>query len=295
MVVPNILSSSTTTIIIRSRATSNSGLFHNIKQTSQSSNTSSELHGVNINSQAIFNDLDTMYTDAYKTIKCPFFRRRAADLIDNIAMILKFLLIRHKSILSDIPLTTELLEVPGCKAIGTRNPDGTVCKDKHLSLQEIQRIIESDWSVENQKGYYITGKLTSTIYRDDCLFDGPDPDMPVRGLRKYLAAASHLFEAKNSYAKLQKLHLIENNEEDGGKFGYGVIVAHWKLGGVLMLPWRPKVKPWSGWTKYHLDKDGLIAYHEEGWDISALEAFIGTLFPEIGERIWERDVDSNEW
>jgi hypothetical protein len=31
----------------------------------------------------------------------------------------------------------------------------------------------------NGKGYYVTGRLSKPIYRDDCLFDGPDPDMCV--------------------------------------------------------------------------------------------------------------------
>jgi hypothetical protein len=275
----------------------------------------SSRHAVNINHEAIFNDLDVMYTDASKTIKCPFFRRRVADSIDNVAMVLKFLIIRHKSLLNDVPIDLLLdadantdanteagraaqlqVQIPGCKSMGQRNPDGTVFKYKHLELEDICNVIEKDWSVVNNRGYYITGRLNTTIYRDDCLFDGPDPDMPVRGLRKYLAAASNLFEAKNSFAKLQKIQIVEAADvsRGAGKFGHGVIEVQWKLGGVLMLPWRPKVKPWSGWTRYHLDEDGLIAFHEEGWDISVLEAFIGTMFPEIGDRIWDRDVDLNE-
>lgn len=245
-----------------------------------------KLHAVNIDHEVLFNNLDNIYTNASKSIKCPFFRRRVADSIDNLAMVIKFLLVRHKSILNDIPM--DLIEVPGCKAMGKRNPDGSIFKYRNLPVDEILRVIEDDWCIENNMGYYITGRLNSTIYRDDCLFDGPDPDMPVRGLRKYLAAASHLFEAKNSFAKLNKLQVVDH---DKGKYGHGVIVAHWQLGGVLMLPWRPKVKPWSGWTKYHFDEDGLIAFHEEGWDISVLEAFIGTMFPNIGDKIWEREVE----
>jgi len=248
------------------------------------------LTAVNINHQAIFNDLDTMYTDASKNIKCPFWKRRVADSIDNVAMVLKFLLIRHKSLLNDVPIIgwEDLLEVPGCKAVGTRNPDGSVCKFKNLPLEEIRTTIYNDWSIKNDRGYYITGRLNSTIYRDYCMFDGPDPDMPVRGLRKYLAAAGNLFDTKHSSAKLLQLKVLEN---DDGKYGYGVLEAYWRLGGVLMLPWRPKVKPWSGWTRYHIDKDGLIAFHEEGWDISVLQAFVGTLFPELGDRIWEQDSE----
>lgn len=225
-------------------------------------------------------ELEIMYSRAASSIKCPFFRRRAADIIDNIAMVARFLLIRHKSLLNEIPLE---LEVPGCKAIGRHvltNPDGTVRKYKNLPSDEIYQVINEDWG-DNGKGYYITGKLNSTIYRDDCLFDGPDPDMPVRGLRKYLAAASQLFDSKESSAQLLELKSFDKH----GKYGYGMIEARWRIEGKLMLPWKPIIKPWTGWTKYHIDKDGMIAFHEEGWDISVFEAFVGTMFPVTWEKL----------
>lgn len=241
--------------------------------------------------------LDEMYTHYANEIRCPFFRRRTADMIDSVAAICRFLVCRHKSL--GLPFITNLLlddqnderlQPPGCKAIGRhvrKNSDGSICKQRGLSIEKIAEIIKFDWRPfetlernkgESQfinkksinKGYYITGRLDSTIYRDDCLFDGPDPDMPVRGLRKYLSAASHLFDHNQSYARLLS---IECNES-GGKYGKGVIIVHWELGGVLMLPWKPIVKPWTGSTKYHLDESNLIVFHEEAWDISALEAFI---------------------
>lgn len=109
-----------------------------------------------------------------------------------------------------------------------------------------------------------------------------------RGLRKYLNAASNLFDAKHSRATLLSLETIQEataNAENGVGAG-GIIEVTWEISGVLMLPWRPKVKPWSGWTRYHLDEDGLVAFHEEGWDISTIQAFVDTILPEVGERIW---------
>jgi len=228
-------------------------------------------------------ELEAIYTQATSSIKCPFFRRRATDVIDNVAMIARFLVIRHKSLFNGLPSE---LEIPGCKAIGRHvltNPDGTVCKYKNLPSDQIYQVIKKDWSEENGKGYYITGRLNSTIYRDDCLFDGPDPDMPVRGLRKYLAAASQLFDANKSSAQLLELKF-----DEGGEYSCGLIEARWRMEGILMLPWRPKVQPWTGWTKYHIDKDGMIALHEEGWDISVFEAFFSTIFPSVWERLWDR-------
>lgn len=274
-----------------------------------------------------FRSLEIVYAKTCSTVKCPFFKRRIADAIDSLAMILRFILLRHKSLLTtdqiilldeqyhrmlntdsnddynqqaDCNIKQQLVDiknnhyisvVPGCRAVGRHvltNERGQVIKHQNLPLAEIQQVILNDWEVHNNKGYYITGRLNSTIYRDDCLFDGPDPDMPVLGLRKYLNAASQLFDPKTSRATLLDIHIVEN---DLGKHGGGVIQVSWMLEGVLMLPWHPTLPRWTGWTNYHVDQDGLIAFHEEGWDIDVVEAFVKTLTPHIGELFWPRQQE----
>ena len=246
-------------------------------------------------------NLDDLY-DKSSRLRCPFLRRRAADAIDGLAMVLRFLVIRHKSLgifdpLGALPLLLDdderllqsTVRPPGWKAVGKhvrKNADGTVRKNRRLPLAAVARTIEDDWACgpHGARGYYLTGRLNSTLYRDDCLFDGPDPDMPVKGLRKYLSAASHLFERESSFAQLLELR----TEEGGGRRGRGAVVVRWRLGGTLMLPWRPAVRPWTGTTRYHLDEEGLIYLHEEEWDITVAEAFVCTVFPKLGERIWPK-------
>jgi len=211
-------------------------------------------------------NLQQKYNQAL-SIKCPFFRRRAADLLDATDMVIRFLIIRHKS----LPL-----QPPGWRCEGDITP-----KRIGLSSQELMEVIRQDWRPDSQKGYYITGKLSKSVYRNDCLFDGPDPDMPVRGLRKYLNAASQLFDHQKSRSELLSLRM---NEEKG------LIVAHWRMEGVLRLPWRPSMPSWTGTTTYYTDEDGLIYRHEETWDKSVLQAFLQTLWPEVADRIWERPV-----
>ena len=186
-----------------------------------------------------------------------------------------------------------LLSPPGCRAVGRHvltDADGTVRKFRGLSLEDVAETIGTDWVggefPREGRGYYITGRLNSTVYTDDCLFDGPDPDMPVRGLRKYLSAASHLFDPKSSRADM--LSIL--SEEGGGNMKNGVVAVQWRIGGTLMLPWRPTVKPWTGTTRYHLDDNMLVYYHEEEWDISAWEAFFCVVWPELGSRIWDERV-----
>ena len=107
--------------------------------------------------------MDAWYEQSLK-IKCPFFRRRMADSLETLDNIMRFLLIRHKSL--------DLLgPKPAWKC------QGNVC-DKQMGLEtnEILEMVKQDWCTHNDKGYYITGRLNSSIYRDDCFFDGPDPE-----------------------------------------------------------------------------------------------------------------------
>lgn len=208
------------------------------------------------------NLLEGMYHDTGK-IKCPFFRRRASDILEGFDLIARFLVIRHKSM--NLPL-------------GCRVQTGFMEKNKNLNITQIFRIILDDWKITTGKGYYVSGRLNTTIYREDCMFDGPDPDMPVRGLRKFLNAASNLFDYGTSYSELTHLS-VESPK---------LIVAHWRMEGVLRLPWRPVLPEWTGTTYYHLDDDNLIYKHDETWDMSVLEAFSRTLSPELGDRIWNQ-------
>jgi hypothetical protein len=241
-----------------------------------------------------FRKLNEWYTNVNSKVRCPFFRRRFSDAIDSLAMMGRFLVIRHKSVLSD-PSFTALLgyeyTVPGClplnEKVKTHNLKGqdeihagNQEKLKGLSLESVENLIKQDWLGKHpsgSRGYYITGKLSSQIYRNDCFFNGPDPDMPVRGLRKYLSAAAHLFDQGKSHAEMLD---ISRNEENR------TVTVKWLLGGILMLPWRPKVNDWTGSTTYFLDPDGLIYKHNEEWNISVWEAFISTAFPGVGHMVW---------
>lgn len=218
-----------------------------------------------------------VWYDKSLSVKCPFFRRRMTDFLDGVDMVMRFLIIRHKS----LPL---IGPPPGC-----RSAIATDTKHTHLDRNVLMETIRRDWTPDNRhKGYYITGRLNTTIYRDDCWFDGPDPDMPVRGLRKYLNAASQLFDTSKSTAELLSLEIGDPSEAAfwGSKTKF-TIVAQWKLKGVLHLPWHPSLPVWTGRTIYHFDDEHMIYRHEEHWDISVAQAFTQTLWPELGNVLWK--------
>lgn len=218
--------------------------------------------------------MDVLYSRSL-SIKCPFLKRRVADLLDGLDMMMRFLVIRHKSL--------DLIgPPPGC-----RSSCMSQIKHLHTTMDERLDIIRHDWRPATNKGYYITGRLNTTIYRDDCLFDGPDPDMPVRGLRKYTNAASHLFDHATSTAELLSIEAVSDTNAK-----IPVVEARWRLQGVLHLPWHPRLPVWTGRTTYHFDDEGLIYHHEEEWDISVAQAFMETLWPDLASKLWTKEEDS---
>lgn len=197
--------------------------------------------------------LKEMYLKTY-SVKCPFLRRKTFDSLDFGGAIINKLTIRG----DPTSLFTDLFP--------------TECYDKldSPSIDKVAELIQNDWS--DRPGYYITGNLTTTIYKNDCIFDGPDPDMPVCGLRKFKLTAAQLFVHSESHSELLGPLLIDRFNK--------TITAYWRISGKLNLPWQPRVKPMTGNTMYIIDaRSGLIEKHVEQWDISVLEAFLCTLFP----------------
>ena len=98
--------------------------------------------------------------------------------------------------------------------------------------------------------------------------------------QRQLGRAERLLDVVlHEVAQLPKRHDLEgllDLRADGPR----QFVARWRLEGALKLPWRPKVKPYAGCTRYELDADGLICRHTESWSISAADAFGSTLLPD---------------
>lgn len=189
-----------------------------------------------------------------RAVRCPFWRRRFTDALEVISATLSWAAAtRHKS-----------LPTPGF--VGVTQSAGASFKRENLSMENRLRIIAEDFTVRQ---YYVTGRLSADIYAEDCLFDGPDPDVPVRGLAKYTDATGNLF-----YRPKSRVDLLQIDVVDGEK-----IRAHWRLEGALNLPWKPQIKPYTGSTLYTFDERGLVVRHVEEWSISAFDAFVSTLFP----------------
>jgi hypothetical protein len=221
--------------------------------------------------------LDRWYSTS-QSLKCPFFRRRSGDLLDTLELAVKHVIIRKEC--------WPLMGPPQAHRPAGTNKKTNSIKYNGLSLSQLYVLVLDDWKPETDgKGYYITGKLTTQIYRDDCLFLGPDPDMPIHGLRKYVGVASHLFDYDTSRATLHSLDTVLDDFDT-----CQALVAKWTMSGILRLPWKPSLPTFSGQTTYHIDEGGLIFCHEEKWDCSVIRAFCHTLLPDFVVRnIWSRE------
>lgn len=184
-------------------------------------------------------------------VRCPFWRRRAGDALDLLADVLGWAAARHASLPS-------LQRIPPTPA-GPPLP---------MSMR-ISRL-RADFETRQ---YYVTGRLSHSLYAADCVFDGPDPDTPVRGTRKWTAATAGLFDHARSRVDLLGIRQTGPDE----------VRADWRLEGVLNLPWKPKIKPYTGTTVYKFDERGLVYDHFEIWSISAVDAFVSVVWPSFGE------------
>lgn len=94
----------------------------------------------------------------------------------------------------------------------------------------------------------------------------------VSGWRPYSKAVASLFDSQQSRADLLSIETVNDH----------TIQLKWRLEGALNLPGKPRIKPYTGTTIYTTNAAGLIAMHQEEWDISALDAFVSIVWPGFG-------------
>ena len=232
--------------------------------------------------------------------KCPFLRRRASDMLDALDSVLENL---YKVTLLPHDTTSSTCWTPiAWRKDDRRLSETTTSSPKllHLSDTQFAQLIHRDWKVHSQhqqhKGYYVTGRINTQLYANDCVFEGPDPDMPVKGLRKYANAAGSLFCPKTSTCELIQLEQIivslNEKEEEEPQQQYDLLQATWKFQGTLRFPWRPKLPTVYGTTTYHRRaSDGLIERHAETWDnMNAWQAFWKTFV----DARWTNTVEDDD-
>ncbi|CAN0206919.1 unnamed protein product [Scytosiphon promiscuus] len=152
-------------------------------------------------------------------------------------------------------------------AAGAVVPGRASCGAPARDVDEVKKGIEKDFLTGR---YYVTGDLTPSLYRPDCLFT--DPTTRVASVDRYRSAVKLLFDPDNAQVDLLSLEAKDDTH----------IFAEWRLQGYLKFPWHPYVEPYTGTTLYTLDSDGLITRHEETWSITALDAALATITPTAG-------------
>ena len=204
--------------------------------------------------------------DQSKEIRCPFWRTRAYDALENFLAVANFVAARHKSIFDRpfLPGSNASIFEPLALPVPSTGP-----KTRGLSREAVMDVVRRDFE---EGRYYVSGRLSQGIYDDACFFDSPDPDMPVLSVQRYRDALKGLFDPQMSAIELVSLEPHADSER--------AFVAQWRLSGHLKLPWRPAIKPYAGATLYELGDDGLIVSHTETWSISVFDAFVSTVWPE---------------
>ena len=142
------------------------------------------------------------------------------------------------SIASDEVIATlprDLRQYTALAPLGT--PTSTGDKKTGLSLNEIASRLSHDLvdGANGRGGYFISGDISTQIFRDDCTFI--DPTNSVSSLSRYQNALKILFDPEQSYVQLVEPLKTDKSRRE--------ISARIRSGGVLQLPWRPRISSYE--------------------------------------------------
>ncbi|KAG1656176.1 hypothetical protein FOA52_008715 [Chlamydomonas sp. UWO 241] len=149
-------------------------------------------------------------------------------------------------------------------------PSSAPTKLRGLRVEEIKDLLAEGIGGDQ---YFVTGRLNTAIFDDDCRF--VDPTNDVTGLGRYLTALGLLFDPQYSKVVLRKISIT----------GPSTIEADYTSGGYLRqenFPWRPYVAPYDGHVTYTLGPTGLVVVQAQAWSISPLFALRETFTPTSG-------------
>lgn len=155
-------------------------------------------------------------------------------------------------------------------------PQASDSKTLNLSLEEVAARLTRDLTEGAHKngGYFITGDLSTDIFRDDCVFS--DPTNEVKSLSRYQNALRILFDPTLSQVQLLSPLVIDQQER--------TIAGRIRSRGYLQLPWKPFVSAYESDIVYTVDESGLIATQNQVWDSkSAFKALKETFTPSFVE------------
>lgn len=155
--------------------------------------------------------------------------------------------------------------------LGRRSSSSLTGKELNVSLEDLSSRLAVDLSSGHtgQGGYFISGDLDESIFRDDCVF--VDPTNRVSSLTQYRNALRILFDPSESQVQLVKPMSV-NHEEN-------TIEATIRSRGVLQLPWRPYITAYESRIIYSVDENGLILEQSQTWSKSASRALQETFTP----------------
>jgi len=152
------------------------------------------------------------------------------------------------------------------------SPDST-SKTTGLSLDALKDRLEHDlvFGSENNGGYFITGDLSTDIFRDDCIFT--DPTNQVASLTQYQKGVRLLFDSKTSVVELIEPLVIDT--------GRRTLTGRIRSRGMLKLPWHPYISAYESKIVYTIDTTGLVAAQDQQWSKAADTALQETFTPTI--------------
>ena len=145
--------------------------------------------------------------------------------------------------------------------------------DRPGRIQEIMEVLREDFVTRQ---YYVTGRLSSSIFASNCQFTDPTTD--VQGRERYSKAVASLFSpsaskaGKPAHGDSQVIHpnlsmtaqacCLQADLISMKQTGDSSIELRWRFEAALNVPGRPRIKPYLGTTNYTVGDNGKIIRQE---------------------------------
>jgi hypothetical protein len=147
-------------------------------------------------------------------------------------------------------------------------------KTTGLSLAQIASRLTNDLlnGAHGKGGYFLTGDLSTDLFRDDCVFE--DPTNRVASLSQYQKALTVLFDPERS-----NIEIVEPLQVNEFK---NTISGRLRSRGYLKLPWNPHISTYETTVTYTVDPEtGLIVRQDQTWSKAASQALRESFTPSL--------------
>jgi hypothetical protein len=118
-----------------------------------------------------------------------------------------------------------------------------------------------------KKEWFVTGNVNPSFFSPD--FEFQDPNVKLQGIQDYARGVNKLFDQQTSRAEIILTEAVSPD----------TITVTWRLSGKVNIGPGLSIKPYICYSDLKVNKDGLVCFQEDRFDIPSWDILLSALFP----------------